>query len=66
MAIYELVRLTPKLGELVTQRARQQDILEQAVKDGYRPMREYGVRKILSGQTTIEEVMSVTVADGES
>jgi hypothetical protein len=29
-------------------------------------MREYGVRKILSGQTTIEEVMSVTVADGDS
>ena len=66
MAIYELVRLTPKLGELVTHKARQQDILAQAVKDGYRPMREYGVRKILSGQTTIEEVMSVTVADGES
>ena len=66
MAIYELVRLTPKLGELIMHKARQQDIQIQAIKDGYRPMREYGVRKILSGQTTIEEVMSVTVADGDS
>ncbi|MBX7210922.1 MAG: GspE/PulE family protein [Verrucomicrobiaceae bacterium] len=64
MAIYELVRLTPKLGELVTHKAGQQAILQQAIKDGYRPMREYGIRKILSGQTTVEEVMSVTVAEG--
>ncbi len=66
MAIYELVRLTPKMGELITHKARQQDILQQAIKDGYRPMREYGIRKILSGQTTVEEVMSVTVSEGEN
>lgn len=65
MAIYELVRLTAKMGELITHKARQADILQQAIKDGYRPMREYGIRKILSGQTTVEEVMSVTVSEGE-
>ena len=66
MAIYELVRLTPKMGELITHKASQKDILQQAIKDGYRPMREYGIRKILSGQTTVEEVMSVTVSEGEN
>ncbi len=66
MAIYELVRLTPALGELITQRVGAQAIQAQAVKDGYRPMREYGIRKVLSGQTTVEEVMSVTVAEVEN
>jgi type II secretory ATPase GspE/PulE/Tfp pilus assembly ATPase PilB-like protein len=64
MAIYELVRVTQKMGELITHKGSQKDILQQAIKDGYRPMREYGIRKILSGQTTVEEVMSVTVSEG--
>jgi len=63
MSIYELVRLTPAMGELVTARAGAKALAEQAVKDGYRPMREYGIRKVLEGITTVEEVISVTVAD---
>jgi type II secretory ATPase GspE/PulE/Tfp pilus assembly ATPase PilB-like protein len=65
MSIYELVRLTPAMGELITQRQGAQALLQQALKDGYRPMREYGVRKVLAGLTTVEEVMSVTVAEVE-
>ena len=65
MSIYELVRLTPAMGELITHKASGQQLLQQALKDGYRPMREYGVRKILAGLTTIEEVISVTVAESE-
>jgi type II secretory ATPase GspE/PulE/Tfp pilus assembly ATPase PilB-like protein len=63
MSIYELVRITPAMGELVTARAGAKALAEQAVKDGYRPMREYGIRKVLEGITTVEEVISVTVAD---
>lgn len=63
MSIYELIRITPPMGELITQRAGQQLLYQQAVKDGYRQMREYGVRKIMQGLTTIEEVLSVTVAE---
>lgn len=65
MSIYELVRLTPAMGELITHRASGQQLLQQAYKDGYRPMREYGVRKVLAGNTTIDEVISVTVAEAE-
>jgi type II secretory ATPase GspE/PulE/Tfp pilus assembly ATPase PilB-like protein len=65
MSIYELVRLTPAMGELVTHRASNQQLYQQAYKDGYRPMREYGVRKILAGLTSIDEVISVTVAESE-
>jgi type II secretory ATPase GspE/PulE/Tfp pilus assembly ATPase PilB-like protein len=51
------------MGELVTHKASSGDLMKQAYKDGYRPMREYGVRKVLAGHTTIEEVISVTVAE---
>lgn len=65
MSIYELVRVTPAMGELITQRASSQTLMVQAYRDGYRPMREYGVRKVLAGNTTVEEVISVTVAEAE-
>ncbi len=65
MSIYELVRITPAMGELITHRASSQQLYQQAYKDGYRPMREYGVRKILAGNTSIDEVISVTVAESE-
>jgi type II secretory ATPase GspE/PulE/Tfp pilus assembly ATPase PilB-like protein len=63
MSIYELIRLTPAMGELVTQRASHSLLLQQGIKDGYRPLREYGIRKVLQGLTTVEEVISVTVND---
>ena len=63
MSIYELVRLTPAMGELITSRAGVQALTQQALADGYRPMREYGLRKVLAGLTTVEEVLSVTVAE---
>lgn len=65
MSIYELVRLTPAMGELITHKASTQQLYQQAYKDGYRPMREYGVRKILAGLTSTDEVISVTVAESE-
>ncbi len=64
MSIYELIRVTAALGELITHRASHAQLLQQALKDGYRPMREYGIRKIFAGLTTIEEVLSVTVTEG--
>jgi type II secretory ATPase GspE/PulE/Tfp pilus assembly ATPase PilB-like protein len=36
---------------------------EQSYKDGYVPMREYGWHKCMAGQTTLEEVISVTSAE---
>ena len=63
MSIYELVRITAAMGELITAKASAQALAQQAMADGYRPMREYGLRKVLAGKTTIEEVISVTVAE---
>ena len=35
----------------------------QARRDGMRTMREDGIRKVLAGLTTIEEIVAVTVGD---
>jgi type II secretory ATPase GspE/PulE/Tfp pilus assembly ATPase PilB-like protein len=36
---------------------------DQALRDGYVPMRTYGWYKVMQGSTTIEEVISVTSSE---
>jgi general secretion pathway protein E len=55
--------VTHALQHLINSRAHPAEFHKQALKDGYIPMRGYGFQKVLSGETTIEEVLSVTAAD---
>ncbi len=63
LAIYEVALITQKMADLVAHGAVQRDLLEQARKDGYIQMREYGWYKVFQGHTTLEEVISVTSGD---
>ncbi|MGD9420541.1 MAG: GspE/PulE family protein [Verrucomicrobiota bacterium JB025] len=63
LAIYEVVLVTPQMEHLVTHSATAAEMREQALKDGFVPMRTYGWHKALQGLTTIEEVISVTSTD---
>jgi len=63
LAIYEVILVTPAMQELVAHSAPAKKMREQAFHDGYIPMRDYGWHKVLQGQTTIEEVISVTSSD---
>ena len=63
LAIYEIILLTQPMQELVAHRAQAVELRAQAVRDGYIPMREYGWCKVMKGETTIEEVISVTSSD---
>jgi general secretion pathway protein E len=63
LAIYEVVLLTDKMQELVAHSRPLADLKAQANRDGYTPMRTYGWHKVMQGQTTIEEVISVTSSD---
>lgn len=63
LALYEIVGLTTEMQDLVSANAQAVDLREQAVKDGYVPMREYGWYKVMKGETTVEEVISVTATD---
>lgn len=63
LAIYEVVILTQKMQELVAHSSPLADMKAQAVVDGYVPMRTYGWHKVMQGETTVEEVISVTSSD---
>jgi len=63
LSIYEVVLVTHALQHLINTRAHPAELHKQAMKDGFIPMRGYGFQKVLSGDTTIEEVLSVTAMD---
>jgi type II secretory ATPase GspE/PulE/Tfp pilus assembly ATPase PilB-like protein len=68
LAIYEIALLTVPMQELIAQGAPASEVKALAMEEGYVPMREYGWRKVMQGETTIQEVVSVTSSDlgGES
>ena len=60
VAIVEVLRMTPALSALVVGRRELEALRNQAIADGMAPMFEDGLRKALSGTTTLEEVLRVT------
>ncbi|MDP1980943.1 MAG: GspE/PulE family protein, partial [Sulfuritalea sp.] len=56
IAIMEMLRLDHDLDDLISRRATQRDIRRMAVDKGYRPLSEDGLRRVLDGTTSIEEV----------
>ncbi len=63
LAIYEVILIGNQMEDLVAKNSSAPILMEQAYKDGYVPMREYGWHKVMKGVTTIEEVVSVTASD---
>ena len=63
LAIYEVALLTEDMQELIIKGANGNLLKDQAIKDGYVPMRDYGWYKVMSGMTTVEEVVSATAVD---
>jgi type IV pilus assembly protein PilB len=63
LAIAEVLLLTTKIRELILSRAQEHVIKKQARLEGLRTLREEGVEGALKGETTLEEVLRVTVAD---
>jgi type IV pilus assembly protein PilB len=63
ISIAELLILTPKVRELILDRAQEHVIKVQARKEGMKSLREDGVRAALMGLTTLEEVVRITAPD---
>ena len=61
-SISELLVMTPQIRELVTQKAPTIVIKTKARELGMKTMREDGIRSILDGETTMEEVLKYTSA----
>jgi type IV pilus assembly protein PilB len=56
LGIFELMLMTTKIRELAFQGASTQDIRKEAVKGGMTTLYDDGIRKVLEGITTLEEV----------
>ena len=61
--IYEVLPVTENVRNLVVERAGANVIKHAAVDEGMKTLRMDGARKVLEGETTVEEVLRVTQLD---
>lgn len=58
-SIYEVIKITPTLQELLVKRPSAQEIWKLARQEGARSVFEDGLLKVMSGMTTIEELVRI-------
>ena len=63
VALYEVMRFTEGLKELVLQGASTAELKTAAIKNGMRTLRVSGILKVMDGVTTTEEILRVTMSD---
>ncbi|HEX6550686.1 MAG TPA: GspE/PulE family protein [Gammaproteobacteria bacterium] len=59
IGIYEILNLSPKLKQLLTDRFDDDALRQAAIHEGMKPLRLRGAQKVAEGVTTIEEVLRV-------
>ena len=57
VAVYEVLRVTPPLRELVRRGATVEDIIACAREHGFRPLFDGGLQRAMAGETTLAEVV---------
>jgi type IV pilus assembly protein PilB len=63
IAVYEVLRFTEPLRELVLQGASSVELKAEAIRQGMRTLRMSGITKICQGVSTVDEVGRITAAD---
>lgn len=58
--LFELLIITEGIKKLIVEKATASEIKAQAIKEGFKTMREEGLLKVVEGVTTLEEVVRVT------
>jgi len=61
--VYEVMSITPKLRELILERASAGEIKKLAISEGMLTLRRDGLQKLKRGITTVEEILKETAAD---
>ncbi|MFC7461019.1 GspE/PulE family protein [Hydrogenophaga defluvii] len=56
LGIHELLVVSPQLRHMIQVRSRSEDLLQQALLEGMRTLRQDGIEKVLLGQTSLAEV----------
>lgn len=59
LALLELLKMDLELDELITTRRPVRELLEMALAKGFRPLAEDGIRRVLEGVTTLDELSRV-------
>jgi type II secretory ATPase GspE/PulE/Tfp pilus assembly ATPase PilB-like protein len=60
IGIFELLEVTPRLAQLISAKVDSDVLLAQAIKDGMTTMLDDGLDKVITGETTLSEVIRVT------
>jgi general secretion pathway protein E/type IV pilus assembly protein PilB len=63
MGLFEVFVINEEVQRMIYESATSHVLRARARELGMRTMREDGARKVLTGQTTIEEVVSTTIGD---
>lgn len=63
VGLYELLVTNEEIRQLATERAPSSQVKKAAIQNGMRTLRQDGWLRVLSGQTSIDEVLRVTKAD---
>ncbi|MGI8890189.1 MAG: GspE/PulE family protein [Chthoniobacterales bacterium] len=63
MGIFEIFEIDDEVRHMVNNRASTMELRQRARALGMRTLREDGVRKVLAGMTSAEEVISITIGD---
>jgi type IV pilus assembly protein PilB len=63
VALYEVMRFTDNLKEMVLQGSSTAELKAAAIKGGMLTLRMSGIGKVMDGVTTTEEILRVTMAD---
>lgn len=63
IALYEVVTVTDPIKELILQGASALEIKREAISQGMITLRRSGIKKLLEGVTSLEEVLKTTVRD---
>jgi type IV pilus assembly protein PilB len=63
VGVYEVLKMTERLREIILNGGSTDDIRKQAIDDGMLSLRDSALRKALLGQTSVEEVLRVTMGE---
>jgi len=65
VALFEVLSLTRSIRRLVLDGANEDEIKKRAMADGFVTLRKAGIRKVIEGITTLDEVRSATLGDAD-
>ncbi len=64
VSVIEILKMDEELDELIANRVTSRELFKKAIAKGFMPMVDDGIRRILGGETTIEELSRVVDLTG--